>query len=856
MRIRALLAALLSFLFLANWTCAQCTNAADGCGQAVPHLIKFNGTLQDAEGHPATGAVGVTFSVYRESTGGAPLWQETQNVSADQQGNFEVVLGVTKNEGVPLDIFTGAEPRWLGIQPIIPGQVEQPRVLLVSVPYALKAADAETLGGLPASAFLQAAPTGSAAYGPAINAVTSQNSSGAGTKGKASPSSTPQPVTTLGGSVNAVPRFSTSTQKKISKKRDSNGTVTMQNLANTLFADQFPGGVPDAIAACPAAGCTIYAASPSVNLNLGTIDPGNKVITLYLGPFTYNVTQITLRGGLRIIGTGANSSGTMLQSVNGENPVFIIPQANNQPAANVFLSGFRVLGSVNNKGEDAFFLDASTLVNAGLWFSTFDDIYIAGFSGVGVHLRGPNSNFGAGNQFLVFNNLVVFRVVGGGNGIRIEGANFELHFTDCLIHGQVLTNGTNIYIGGLPGNTFSFPFVITFRGLTSQASTLAVQLDGAQSVTFDTSHHEGLLGAYQITNNTKIGTRGITIANSSFFSNVGNNNGKGFLLDVATPAASGIRFVHNQIYGTPDSVVTGMSQVIYQDNVFGGTTNVPITSGITARLNPAATINIGGSHSVGLNASTTPITTIQSSLGPGETATLFSIGGAVIFAAGGNINLMGMNALAINGSITLIRNDLLGNLQWIPVSQWTASTVEGNPGFTISTGSSPASATVAAGNTASFKLVVASVGGFSSNVQFVCAGAPTASDCTVAPNPLGLNANKSTSATATVTTTGSTVAQAGANKQTVASSPIRLQSCALLAGSVFWMMPLPVGLSNFCKRRWAALIGLVLLLLLLLGCGSAGGSSLTGTPRGTYELVVTATSGSLSQSQILSLTVQ
>jgi hypothetical protein len=32
--------------------------------------------------------------------------------------------------------------------------VEQPRVLLVSVPYAMKAGDAETLGGLPASAFL------------------------------------------------------------------------------------------------------------------------------------------------------------------------------------------------------------------------------------------------------------------------------------------------------------------------------------------------------------------------------------------------------------------------------------------------------------------------------------------------------------------------------------------------------------------------------------------------------------------------------------------------------------------------------------------------------------------------------
>ncbi len=35
-----------------------------------------------------------------------------------------------------------------------PGPPEQPRVLLVAVPYALKAVDADTLGGKPASAFL------------------------------------------------------------------------------------------------------------------------------------------------------------------------------------------------------------------------------------------------------------------------------------------------------------------------------------------------------------------------------------------------------------------------------------------------------------------------------------------------------------------------------------------------------------------------------------------------------------------------------------------------------------------------------------------------------------------------------
>jgi len=42
------------------------------------------------------------------------------------------------------------------------GEAEQPRLLLTSVPYAVKAADAETLGGFPASAFLRANSTASA----------------------------------------------------------------------------------------------------------------------------------------------------------------------------------------------------------------------------------------------------------------------------------------------------------------------------------------------------------------------------------------------------------------------------------------------------------------------------------------------------------------------------------------------------------------------------------------------------------------------------------------------------------------------------------------------------------------------
>jgi hypothetical protein len=648
---------------------AQCATGESMCGR-VPQLVKFNGTLQDAEGQPRTGSFGVTFSIYAQDNGGEALWQEVQNVSANPQGQYEVVLGVTKSDGVPVSLFASGQSRWVGVQVNLPGEVEQSRALLVSVPYALKAADAETLGGLPASAFLTAANSGPCSLNSEVivaNAGLSAKGSDPGLQ-KQDPT-----VTTTGGTANAIPKFSASTSITNSQITDANGVVTLQNLGNILFADQFSGGVPAAITSCPTAGCTIYAMSGATNPNLGNIDPGSKAVTIYLGPHTYNVNQVTLRQGLKIIGMGASPNGTMLQSVNGENPVFVIPQVNGVPATNVVLSGFRLLGSLNNTAEDAFFIDASTLVNAGLWYATFEDIYIAYFGGIGLHLRGPNTNFGASNQWLIFNNLVIYRPMGSGNGIRIEGTNFDLHFNDCLVDGSAVGNGTNIYIGGLAGGNFSFPFIMTFRGLISQRAAVAVQLDGAQSIGFYTSHHEQLSAAYLITNQNNIGTRGITIADSSFFSDVGVNGGLGYLLNVPTPSAWGIRFVHNQIYGTPDSVVSGTSNVIYQDNFYGGSATVPSTFGITARVEPAASINVGGAHSIALNASPTEISTIQSTLGPGETVVFFSVGGPVTFAPLGNLNLFGSAKLTVNGSVTFVRTDLAGSPQkWVPVSQWSA----------------------------------------------------------------------------------------------------------------------------------------------------------------------------------------
>jgi trimeric autotransporter adhesin len=132
-----------------------------------PRLVNFSGRATNPRGQSISGAVGVTFAIYKDQYDGAPLWLETQSLIADARGNFTAALGATQPEGLPLTLFSSSEARWLGVR--INSGDEQPRVLLMSVPYALKAADAETIGGLPPSAFLLAAPVANAPASPAVN---------------------------------------------------------------------------------------------------------------------------------------------------------------------------------------------------------------------------------------------------------------------------------------------------------------------------------------------------------------------------------------------------------------------------------------------------------------------------------------------------------------------------------------------------------------------------------------------------------------------------------------------------------------------------------------------------------------
>jgi trimeric autotransporter adhesin len=91
----------------------------------IPQRVGFAGTLSDLNGKPVTGVRGGTFALDKDQPGSPPLWLETRNVRADSSGHCSAMPGFTTADGLPADVFTSGDARWLGVQPA--GQPVQAR---------------------------------------------------------------------------------------------------------------------------------------------------------------------------------------------------------------------------------------------------------------------------------------------------------------------------------------------------------------------------------------------------------------------------------------------------------------------------------------------------------------------------------------------------------------------------------------------------------------------------------------------------------------------------------------------------------------------------------------------------------
>jgi hypothetical protein len=174
--------------------------------------------------------------------------------------------------------------------------------------------------------------------------------------------------------------------------------------------------------------------------------------------------------------------------------------------------------------------------------------------------------------------------------------------------------------------------------------------------------------------------------------------------------------------------------------------------------------------------------------------------------------------------------------------------VVGNPGGDFSLSTQPSSATLAAGQTATFTITISPSAGFNSATTFSCTALPAASSCNFSPASITPN-GAPVSTTLTITTTARSTAFV-----MPVSGPV-LWSFAAFSGFVVLLLVL-VDVPRF--RKTIAVSAATAVVLFVVGCGggSSGPPQTTGTPAGAYQVTVAATSAGMSHNLNLAVTVQ
>jgi trimeric autotransporter adhesin len=483
----------------------------------VPRLIKFSGVAKDDSGKPITGVVGIQFSLYKDQQAGAPLWIETQNIRADTAGHYTALLGSASADGVPLELFSAGEAQWLGIQ--IQGQPERSRVLLVSVPYALKAHEAETLSGRNISDFVLANDAKSQS-----NSANNNQTNSTGARSSSSPP--PAGPTTFTGS--------NSTQIVGVTQSGSGVGLSATATTHAAVAGTITGATNTAVyglASNTSAGSIAAGVTGQANTQMG---PGVQGVTTSPKGFGVQGVSTNASGGTAVQGLNKATAGFSV-GVDGETSSV----ANLSSGVNGF-EGAHTGQVFGVNGSTASVTKGAAGVNGYEGATTGQVFGVAGGTG-------SNTNFAAGVSGTAnATSGQVFGVAGSTNSTGTNAAGvsgFEGATTGQVFGVAGSTNSTGSGSAGISGfNGATTGKVFGVVGSTNSATNFSVGVSGFEGAT--TGQVVGVSGETNSTTNQATGVFGFEGATTGqVFGVSGGTNS-------ATNGAAGVNGFANATSGT------------------------------------------------------------------------------------------------------------------------------------------------------------------------------------------------------------------------------------------------------------------------------------------------------------------
>lgn len=319
--------------------------------------------------------------------------------------------------------------------------------------------------------------------------------------------------------------------------------------------------------------------------------------------------------------------------------------------------------------------------------------------------------------------------------------------------------------------------------------------------------------------------------------------------DGSTKLGSAVTLTAGRASYSTSSLAAGthtITAVYSGDSNFSSSTSAGLTEQIV--MAASATTLAASATSVVSGTSVTFTATVSSSLtSPAPTGTVqFYDGstalGAAIALTGGSVSYSTASLAAGTHTITAVYS---GDANFS--SSTSAALTENVEGMMSVLGAT--SASVAPGGSVTEMLTVTALGGLNEATTFACSGLPSGATCSF--NPASVTGSGST--TMTLSTTGNSAALAPESRW------LRGGGIAL-AGILVLLWPIR-------QRRWAQMLGILLLCFVFSATGCGGGSSghgggggggggSSGTPAGTYTITVTTTTGSGTSAITDTLTFQ